>query len=73
MEARWTNWFVLLLVDYVDYTETVLGIPHACSSDDIYKGYFIPKGAIVIGNTWLVWKLTFLFSSLTPALQGHSS
>ncbi|KAG1733188.1 cytochrome P450 [Suillus paluster] len=29
-----------------------LGIPHAISSDDIYDGYFIPKGATVICNTW---------------------
>ncbi|KAG2140235.1 cytochrome P450 [Suillus bovinus] len=25
---------------------------HATSSDDIYDGYFIPKGTIVIGNIW---------------------
>ncbi|KAH7911674.1 cytochrome P450 [Hygrophoropsis aurantiaca] len=29
-----------------------LGIPHATSSDDVYNGYFIPKGSIVIINTW---------------------
>ncbi|CAE6448951.1 unnamed protein product [Rhizoctonia solani] len=29
-----------------------LAIPHACIQDDIYRGYHIPKGAIVIGNTW---------------------
>ncbi|KAL5639415.1 hypothetical protein ACGC1H_006804 [Rhizoctonia solani] len=29
-----------------------LGVPHACIQDDIYKGYRIPKGAIVIGNSW---------------------
>lgn len=28
------------------------GVPHACYQDDIYKGYRIPKGAIVIGNAW---------------------
>lgn len=27
-----------------------LGIPHATSSDDIYDGYFIPKGTTVICN-----------------------
>ncbi|KAG0702607.1 cytochrome P450 [Suillus ampliporus] len=31
-----------------------LGVPHATSSDDIYDGYFIPKGAIVICNTWAI-------------------
>ncbi|KAG1733009.1 cytochrome P450 [Suillus paluster] len=27
-------------------------VPHAASSDDIYEGYFIPKGATVIANIW---------------------
>ncbi|OAX33816.1 cytochrome P450 [Rhizopogon vinicolor AM-OR11-026] len=29
-----------------------MGIPHATTTSDIYKGYFIPKGVIVIANTW---------------------
>ncbi|CAE6502788.1 unnamed protein product [Rhizoctonia solani] len=29
-----------------------LGVPHACAEDDIYKGYLIPKGAVVMSNTW---------------------
>jgi len=29
-----------------------LGVVHATSDDDIYSGYFIPKGAIVIANIW---------------------
>ncbi|EUC62769.1 O-methylsterigmatocystin oxidoreductase [Rhizoctonia solani AG-3 Rhs1AP] len=28
------------------------GIPHACFQDDIYQGFAIPKGAMVIGNIW---------------------
>ncbi|KAG8710941.1 hypothetical protein FRC08_016524 [Ceratobasidium sp. 394] len=31
---------------------TPLGLAHASTQDDEYKGYRIPKGAIVIGNTW---------------------
>jgi cytochrome P450 len=31
-----------------------LGIPHATSSDDIYDGYFIPKGTTVICNIWAI-------------------
>lgn len=31
---------------------TPIGIPHASVEDDEYDGYFIPKGTIVIGNTW---------------------
>ncbi|RXW24077.1 hypothetical protein EST38_g1779 [Candolleomyces aberdarensis] len=29
-----------------------LGLPHATTEDDIYDGYFIPKGTIVVGNIW---------------------
>ncbi|KAK7464079.1 hypothetical protein VKT23_006240 [Stygiomarasmius scandens] len=27
-------------------------VPHASSSSDIYNGYYIPKGSIVVGNAW---------------------
>jgi len=29
-----------------------LGVAHAASADDMYNGYFIPKGATVISNIW---------------------
>ncbi|KAF8142014.1 cytochrome P450 [Boletus edulis] len=29
-----------------------LGLPHATSTSDIYNGFYIPKGATVIGNVW---------------------
>ncbi|KAJ8583396.1 cytochrome P450 [Rhizopogon salebrosus TDB-379] len=28
------------------------GAPHATTTSDVYKGYFIPKGVVVFGNTW---------------------
>ncbi|KDN39026.1 hypothetical protein RSAG8_09062, partial [Rhizoctonia solani AG-8 WAC10335] len=31
---------------------TPLAVPHACTQDDAYRDYHIPKGAIVIGNVW---------------------
>ncbi|EAU83206.2 cytochrome P450 [Coprinopsis cinerea okayama7 len=30
----------------------LVGFPHATTTDDIYDGYFIPKGTVVLGNTW---------------------
>ena len=32
----------------------VLTVVHMCTADDEYDGYFIPKGTIVMGNTWSV-------------------
>ncbi|RPD54776.1 cytochrome P450 [Lentinus tigrinus ALCF2SS1-7] len=29
-----------------------LGVPHASVEDDEYKGYFIPKGSIILVNVW---------------------
>ncbi len=29
-----------------------LGLPHITTADDEYKGYLIPKGSLVIGNSW---------------------
>ncbi|KAI0800113.1 CyP450 monooxygenase [Fomes fomentarius] len=29
-----------------------LAIPHVATDDDEYKGYLIPKGSLVIGNSW---------------------
>ncbi|OAX35597.1 cytochrome P450 [Rhizopogon vinicolor AM-OR11-026] len=31
-----------------------LGLPHATTSEDMYDGYFIPKGATVVCNTWAI-------------------
>ncbi|KAF8745190.1 cytochrome P450, partial [Rhizoctonia solani] len=39
-----------------------LGIPHACSEDNTYKGYLIPKDAIVIGNIWAICSDSEIYS-----------
>ena len=36
------------------HTVGPVGLPHAATEDDMYNGYFIPKGSIVIGNAWSV-------------------
>ncbi|THH30742.1 hypothetical protein EUX98_g3445 [Antrodiella citrinella] len=28
------------------------GLPHAVIADDMYEGYFIPKGAMIVANQW---------------------
>lgn len=31
------------------------GIPHKATSEDIYKGMRIPRGAVVVPNMWFAW------------------
>lgn len=31
-----------------------MGVPHMTTEDDIYEGYFIPKGALLLPNIWCV-------------------
>ncbi|KAG9090639.1 hypothetical protein FRC06_000946 [Ceratobasidium sp. 370] len=31
-----------------------LGVPHASTEGDVYRGYHIPKGATIIANTWAI-------------------
>jgi hypothetical protein len=38
---------VIILTDYE-------ALPHMATNDDEYDGYYIPKGTVVFGNTWLV-------------------
>ncbi|KAF9024019.1 cytochrome P450 [Hymenopellis radicata] len=33
---------------------TPLAVPHRVIQDDIYRGYHIPKGAIIVGNSWAI-------------------
>ena len=40
-----------------------MGLPHMTSKDDIFHGYLIPKGAIVLANIWY---------ALIPRLPFHS-
>ncbi|KAH9976345.1 cytochrome P450 [Lactifluus volemus] len=30
------------------------GFPHSSSEDDVYRGFFIPKGSVVIANAWAI-------------------
>jgi len=31
-----------------------IGLPHSSSRDDVYKGFFIPKGSIMVANAWAI-------------------
>lgn len=32
-----------------------MGVPHLTTQDDVYEGYFIPKGTLILANIWLVY------------------
>ena len=32
-----------------------IALPHRVTQDDVYQGFSIPKGTIVIGNVWYVF------------------
>ena len=34
------------------HTATPMALAHVSTADDIYDGYFIPRGSIVMVNTW---------------------
>ena len=31
-----------------------IGVPRATSADEVYNGYFLPKGSVVFANLWYV-------------------
>ncbi|TBU24926.1 cytochrome P450, partial [Dichomitus squalens] len=33
---------------------TPLAVPHRLTSDDVYNGYHLPSGSIVVGNVWAI-------------------
>ena len=42
--------------EYVyDLASRAVAAPHRLMEDDWYKGYFIPKGSIVIPNIWYIY------------------
>ncbi|GLB43502.1 putative cytochrome p450 [Lyophyllum shimeji] len=39
-----------------------LGVSHATSDDDVYNGYYIPKGSVVIANIWAMTRDESIYS-----------
>ena len=53
--------FVIIII--VTILTSSEGVPHMSTMDDVYNGYYIPKGTITIGNSWLVQPLNPHFLS----------
>ena len=43
--------FITHLSDYI-FNNSISGVPHLSTKDDVYEGYHIPSGSIVIFNAW---------------------
>ena len=50
--APWCVLFIMI-VDIIIILTVHEALPHVATNDDVYDGYYIPKGTIVIGNAWL--------------------
>ncbi|KAH9973229.1 cytochrome P450 [Lactifluus volemus] len=44
-----------------------LAIPHRLTTDDVYEGWFLPAGTLVIGNSWYVFNYLRCYHPLTHA------
>ncbi|KAH9987414.1 cytochrome P450 [Russula vinacea] len=33
---------------------TPMGVPRSSDNDDVYKGFFIPKGSVIVANAWAI-------------------
>jgi cytochrome P450 len=33
---------------------TPMGVPRSSDKDDVYKGFFIPKGSVIVANAWAI-------------------
>lgn len=33
-----------------------IGVPHQALEDDVYRGYHIPRGALVMANSWYAYR-----------------
>lgn len=48
-----------------------LGLPHMTTDNDIFNGYLIPKGALIISNIWYGLILHFIISVHSLHFPSH--
>ena len=54
MEASCTSRSETLNSHTVSISDSLAGIPHQLTENDVYEGYHIPKGSFVFANSWYV-------------------
>lgn len=50
----WADFFSFSVLRSLNRWHSVgpTGIPHRLTQDDVYKGYFLPKGTVILPNQW---------------------
>ena len=51
----------LIFIKVTTILKSSKGVAHMSTNDDEYNGYYIPKGTIMIANSWLVRPLISVF------------
>jgi hypothetical protein len=51
--------FTLNIANLHSCSLSLEGVPHYIKTDDIFNGYLIPAGSIVMSNIWYTCPLTF--------------
>jgi len=47
-----THWYMMMFLARHYCLNFISGVPHKLTEDDVYKGYRLPKGSIVVANAW---------------------
>jgi hypothetical protein len=55
MESSRSDGYVVITLHRHHLLIYTPGIPHVLEKDDVYNGYFIPAGTVVIPNQWCVY------------------
>ena len=54
MEFDIAPWYAFVIMINATILMDSEGVPHMSTNDDEYNGFYIPKGTVMIGNSWLV-------------------
>lgn len=51
---------------------TPLAIAHRLDKDDVYRGYTMPKGALVFGNSWYLFVFFLMYANSCLSFQSRA-
>jgi hypothetical protein len=53
MASSTAPWCVFFIINIIIILTDHEAVPHMATNEDVYDGYYIPKGTVVIGSAWL--------------------